>query len=162
MAWSLLCLTCWTCLGAPAWPEGGEPNAAWVASALQWRSRTGVEDCPERTAAIDALTLQWVSESRAVVVNLQTEEWPELRVAPGLARPLVQMMALEQMRNPEAMRLQRVHRRLRRMARRSDALWRPDVREAFSEHKALMRSVVRQSDDKTADRTGEHQQGQGG
>lgn len=158
MAWPVICLTCWTCLGAPAWPERGEPNAAWVASALQWRSWTGMEDCPERTEAIDALTLQWVSESSVVVVRVETEEWPELRVAPGLARPLVQMMALEQMRNPDHMKMRRVQRRLRRMARRSDGLWRPDLRTAFQAHRASMRS----SDDKAADGTGEHQQGQGG
>lgn len=161
MMWSWICLGCWVCWGAPAWPEKGEPDAAWVLKALEWRTRVGLDDCLEKTLAIDALTLKWVSESSDVVVRIQSSNWPELSVAPELARPLAQIQALQHMRGRDIGEDQ-MRRRLRRMARRSSALWRPDLAQAFEVHKSEIRSAAHESEDKTARGTGEHQQGEGG
>lgn len=162
MTWPTLCLTCLTCWGAPNWPEGGEPHEQWVASALQWRSWVGVEECVERTAAIDALTLRWIAESATVTIRVETASWPELQVEPSLARPLVQMLALEALRHPgDAPKVRRVQRRLQRVARRSPDLWSDPLAEAFAQHRKQLPRQGKDSDDNAADRAGEHQQGEG-
>ena len=114
---SLLTLWC-GCAGLPDWPEDGKANAVWAEQAIEWRTHARVGRCPETAKAVDALTLEWISESKEVVVKIETQEWPFLKVYAGLKTPLIQALALAQFQKQESTRAD-VLRTLRRVVRRS-------------------------------------------
>lgn len=164
--WGWLCIACWVCAGAPDWPENGEADREWVEAALDWRLRRGVEDCPDRTVAMDALTLRWLAESREVVVRLETGDWPEVQASPELLRPLAQILLRAELAgdmddpdDPDD--VLRAQRRLRKVARRSRDLWRPELAAAFRTHREALKASDG-GDQQTGEATGEHQEDQGG
>lgn len=115
------CLFCWSCSGAPAWPEQGVADAAWVQSAVAWRLQTGMDACGETAHAIDALTLEWIAQAPNIHVRISTQEWPVLMHYPELKTPLIQAMAWGQLRGVEWEKnaLERV---LRKVVRKSNNL----------------------------------------
>ena len=139
MTWALLvwpwCWTCWTCAEAPDWPAGGQPDGQWVRQALEWRMRVGMEDCQDILPALDAWTLEWLSQSETVHVALTTSDWPFLAYAPELQTVLIQRLALEQLRFKRSSDLD-VVRDVRAVARRSD-VWDDALRRAFDSAEGL-------------------------
>ena len=99
LAWGPWCWTCWTCGGAPDWPAQGNPNAPWVREAIEWRMKVGLNGCPEVVEALDAWTLDWLSASPNIHVDIQTSDWPFLLYRPELQSVLVQRIALDQLRS---------------------------------------------------------------
>ena len=114
---SLLTLWC-GCAGVPDWPVDGKADAVWVEQALEWRLHAAAGRCEETAKAVDALTLEWISESPKIVVRIQTQEWPFLKFYSGLKTPLIQALALVQMQQGETARGD-VLRTMRRVVRRS-------------------------------------------
>jgi len=112
---------CWFCGGSPEWPVDGNVDAHWVEEAIEWRLKTGVDCCGETGKAVDALTLEWIANSEDVVIRVQTEKWPFLRYYEELKTPLIQGMALAQLR-AEPMEEEAILSMLRKVVRRSDAL----------------------------------------
>lgn len=158
--WGWLCIACWACAGAPDWPENGEADRQWVEAALDWRLRRGVEDCPSRTVAMDALTLRWLAESRDVVVRLETGDWPEVQASPDLLRPLAQIMLRAELAG-ESGDVLKAQRRLKKVARRSREVWSPELAAAFRMHREALKASDG-GDQQTGEATGEHQEDQGG
>ena len=112
------CLLCWT---APDWPSNGEANRDWVIEALQWRMRTGMDDCDDIAMALDAMTLEWISEAKDIHVDIDQRDWPFLEKMPELLPSLIQAEALGLLLGsvgPE-MRREMTVRRVRKVARRS-------------------------------------------
>lgn len=112
---------CWFCGAAPLWPADGSVDAQWVEEAVEWRMRTGVDCCGETGKAVDALTLEWIANSSDVVIRLQTDKWPFLRYYEELKTPLIQGMALAQLR-AEPLDEEVLLRMLRKVVRRSEEL----------------------------------------
>lgn len=142
--WGPWCWSCWTCSGAPDWPARGEANPRWVRSAIEWRMTVGLEDCPDLVPALDAWTLEWVSNSPNIHVSLDTEDWPFLAYAPELQSVLIQRLALDQLQFKESSHLE-VVKDVRFVARRSDELWDDALKRAFdnSEGVAKRRDALR-------------------
>lgn len=115
------CLICWGCNGAPAWPAEGVADARWVAEALEWRLRTGLEACEETARAVDALTLEWIASTPDVRVEIETQQWPVLRYYPELKTPLIQAMAWQQLAE-EAYDGDSLRRMLRKVVRKTPSL----------------------------------------
>ena len=134
--WGPWCWTCWTCTDAPAWPARGEANAKWVRAALEWRMKVGLDDCPDIVPALDAWTLEWLSESDRIHVALRTDEWPFLAYAPELQSVLVQRLALDQLNFKTSTDLE-VVRDVRAVARRSSTLWDDALKRAFDNAEGL-------------------------
>ena len=54
----------------------------------------GLYDCPDVVPALDAWTLEWLSNLKPFV-ELNTTEWPFLAYAPELQTVLIQRLALD-------------------------------------------------------------------
>lgn len=115
------CLICWGCSGAPAWPAEGVADARWVAEALEWRLKTGLDDCGENARAVDALTLEWIAGTSEVQLIIETDEWPVLRYYPELKTTLIQAMARQQLEGEET-DVESLQRTLRKVVRKTAAL----------------------------------------
>lgn len=124
---SLLCCGCW---GMPDWPADGLASEEWVEEALEWRLKQGVEDCDQEMLALDALSLEWIANSPEIRVEIRTEDWPFLILAPQLTAPLIQLHAWYMIRG-EQVEERDVYRTMKRMARRSKTLRIIDFHGAF-------------------------------
>ena len=113
------CWACVTCSGAPDWPAQGQVHEAWVREAIAWRMQVGLEGCPEVVPALDAWTLEWLSQSEEVHVDVKTADWPFLAYAPELQTVLVQRLALVELANVPSRQVD-VVKDVRRVAKRSD------------------------------------------
>ncbi len=136
--WGPWCWTCWTCSDAPPWPTRGEANAKWVRAALEWRMKVGLEDCPKIVPALDAWTLEWLSQSDRIQVEVESGEWPFLAYAPELQTILVQRLALDQLNFKTSTDLE-VLRDVRAVARRSPEVWDDALKRAFDNSEGLAR-----------------------
>ena len=136
LVWGPWCWTCWTCGGAPDWPAQGNPNAPWVREAIEWRMKVGLNGCPEVVEALDAWTLDWLSASPYIHVDIQTSDWPFLLYRPELQSVLVQRIALDQLRFKPSSDAQIV-RDVRHVARHSGDLWDDALRRAFDSAEGL-------------------------
>lgn len=114
----------------PDWPADGVADAEWVEQALEWRLSKGVDDCGQEMLALDALALEWLSKSQEIQVEIRTEDWPFLMLAPQLTAPLIQLHAWHMIRG-EDLEERDVYRRMKRMARRSKTLRIKDFHGAF-------------------------------
>ena len=112
---------CWFCGSSPEWHVDGNVDARWVEEAIEWRMRTGLDCCGESGRAVDALTLEWIANSTDVVIRIESEKWPILRYYEELKTPLIQGMALAQLRS-EPLDDEALLSMLRKVVRRSDAL----------------------------------------
>ena len=130
LLWGPWCWTCWTCGQAPDWPARGEANARWVREALEWRMKVGLNDCEDIVPALDAWTLEWLSTSPSIHVELQTADWPFLAYEPALQSVLVQRLALDEL-NFRTSSNEAVVRDVRAVAKRSDGIWDDALKRAF-------------------------------
>ena len=148
MAWSTLWLWgpwCWACCsGAPEWPDRGEANAQWVRQAIEWRMKVGLDDCQEVVPALDAWTLEWLSESERIHVSIQSSDWPFLAYAPELQSVLVQRLALDVLSFQTSTQVQIVAD-VRRVARRSGGMWDDALGRAFDNAEGLAKSRDRRA-----------------
>jgi hypothetical protein len=135
LGWWPWCWTCWTCADVPQWPAQGQPTAAWVRQAIEWRMKVGLNDCPEVLPALDAWTLDWLSRSDVIRVNVETKDWPFLASAPELQSVVVQRLALDQLRFKPTTQLGIVQD-VRAVARRSH-VWDDALRRAFDNAEGL-------------------------
>ena len=133
--WCFACLICW---GIPDWPENGEANRDWVIESIEWRLSKGPDGCTEYTPAIDAWTLEWISKSEEVNVNVITADWPVFEAEQKLQGTLIQILALEQLygkeHNPE-----KCLKTLRKYAKKSDKIWDDELKEIFDENAELLK-----------------------
>lgn len=130
------CWTCWTCANAPDWPARGEAHARWVRAAIEWRMKVGLNDCPDIVPALDAWTLEWLSESEEIHVDVQTADWPFLAYAPELQSVLVQRLAYDQLSFRTSTQTDIV-RDVRLVAKRSDGIWDDALKRAFDNAEGL-------------------------
>ena len=136
LLWSPWCWTCWTCAGAPDWPAQGEAHARWVREAIAWRMSIGLNDCADIVPALDAWTLEWLSESDQIHVEVNTADWPFLAYAPELQSVLVQRLAYDQLSFQTSIEADIV-RDVRFVAKRSEALWDDALKRAFDNAEGL-------------------------
>jgi hypothetical protein len=124
------CLLCW---GAPDWPAKGEANRDWVIEALEWRMRRGIEDCDEIATALDAMTLEWISQAVEFTVDIDQLDWPFLEKAPELLYPLIQSEALSLLTQKVDLNRRRetTVRRVRKIARRTKGIPMHSIRSDF-------------------------------
>ncbi|MEE2919317.1 MAG: hypothetical protein VYA72_03875 [Bacteroidota bacterium] len=134
--WGPWCWACWTCGDVPDWPANGEANARWVREAIAWRMNVGLDDCPDVVPALDAWTLEWLSESEDIHVTLKTAEWPFLAYAPELQTVLIQRLALDGLSFQSSTQME-VLKDVRNVARRTDALWDDALKRAFDNAEGL-------------------------
>ena len=132
------CWACMTCSGAPEWPAQGQVHEAWVREAIAWRMQVGLDACPDVVPALDAWTLEWLSQSEEVHVDVNTADWPFLAYAPELQTVLVQRLALVELANAPSRQVD-VVRDVRRVARRSEGLWNAALGRAFDSAEGLAR-----------------------
>jgi len=136
LLWGPWCWTCWTCAGAPDWPAQGEAHARWVREAISWRMNIGLNDCADIVPALDAWTLEWLSESDQIHVEVNTADWPFLAYAPELQSVLVQRLAYDQLSFQTSAQADIV-RDVRFVAKRSEALWDDALKRAFDNAEGL-------------------------
>lgn len=136
LLWGPWCWTCWTCAGAPDWPAQGEAHARWVREAIEWRMNIGLNDCAHIVPALDAWTLEWLSESDQIHVEVNTSEWPFLAYAPELQSVLVQRLAYDQLSFQTSTQADIV-RDVRFVAKRSEGLWDDALKRAFDNAEGL-------------------------
>ncbi len=136
LLWSPWCWTCWTCAGAPDWPAQGEAHARWVREAIAWRMSIGLNDCADIVPALDAWTLEWLSESDQIHVEVNTADWPFLAYAPELQSVLVQRLAYDKLSFQTSTQADIV-RDVRFVAKRSEALWDDALKRAFDNAEGL-------------------------
>ena len=136
LLWGPWCWTCWTCAGAPDWPAQGEAHARWVREAIAWRMNIGLNDCADIVPALDAWTLEWLSESDQIHVEVNTTDWPFLAYAPELQSVLVQRLAYDQLSFQTSTQADIV-RDVRFVAKRSEALWDDALKRAFDNAEGL-------------------------
>ena len=136
LLWGPWCWTCWTCAGAPDWPAQGEAHARWVREAIAWRMNIGLNDCADIVPALDAWTLEWLSESDQIHVEVNTTDWPFLAYAPELQSVLVQRLAYDQLSFQTSTQADIV-RDVRFVAKRSEALWDDGLKRAFDNAEGL-------------------------
>ena len=136
LLWGPWCWTCWTCAGAPDWPAQGEAHARWVREAIEWRMNIGLNDCSDIVPALDAWTLEWLSESDQIHVEVNTADWPFLAYAPELQSALVQRLAYDQLSFQTSTQADIV-RDVRFMAKRSEGLWDDALKRAFDNAEGL-------------------------
>ena len=136
LLWGPWCWTCWTCAGAPDWPAQGEAHARWVREAIAWRMNIGLNDCADIVPALDAWTLEWLSESDQIHVEVNTADWPFLAYAPELQSVLVQRLAYDQLSFQTSTQADIV-RDIGFVAKRSEALWDDALKRAFDNAEGL-------------------------
>lgn len=136
LLWGPWCWTCWTCAGAPDWPAQGEAHARWVREAIAWRMNIGLNDCADIVPALDAWTLEWLSESDQIHVEVNTADWPFLAYAPELQSVLVQRLAYDQLSFQTSTQADIV-RDVGFVAKRSEALWDDALKRAFDNAEGL-------------------------
>ena len=136
LLWGPWCWTCWTCAGAPDWPAQGEAHARWVREAIEWRMNIGLNDCSDIVPALDAWTLEWLSESDQIHVEVNTADWPFLAYAPELKSVLVQRLAYDQLSFQTSTQADIV-RDVRFVAKRSEGLWDDALKRAFDNAEGL-------------------------
>ena len=136
LLWGPWCWTCWTCAGAPDWPAQGEAHARWVREAIEWRMNIGLNDCKDIVPALDAWTLEWLSESDQIHVEVNTADWPFLAYAPELQSVLVQRLAYDQLSFQTSTQADIV-RDVRFVAKRSEGLWDDALKRAFDNAEGL-------------------------
>ena len=136
LLWGPWCWTCWTCAGAPDWPAQGEAHARWVREAIAWRMSIGLNDCADIVPALDAWTLEWLSESDQIHVEVNTADWPFLAYAPELQSVLVQRLAYDKLSFQTSTQADIV-RDVRFVAKRSEALWDDALKRAFDNAEGL-------------------------
>ena len=136
LLWGPWCWTCWTCSGAPDWPAQGEAHARWVREAIEWRMNIGLNDCTDIVPALDAWTLEWLSESDQIHVEVNTADWPFLAYAPELQSVLVQRLAYDQLSFQTSTQADIV-RDVRFVAKRSEGLWDDALKRAFDNAEGL-------------------------
>ena len=136
LLWGPWCWTCWTCAGAPDWPAQGEAHARRVREAIAWRMNIGLNDCADIVPALDAWTLEWLSESDQIHVEVNTADWPFLAYAPELQSVLVQRLAYDQLSFQTSTQADIV-RDVRFVAKRSEALWDDALKRAFDNAEGL-------------------------
>lgn len=124
------CVVCGSCASMPEWPQGGEPHVEWVSEALEWRLGRGLYDCPETMPALDALTLEWISKTDALIIHVDEAQWPFLNASPDLLRPLIQTIAWMEMTGQDVSTTN-VNRVLKRIVRRTSELKMRSVRSGF-------------------------------
>ena len=136
LLWSPWCWTCWTCAGAPDWPAQGEAHARWVREAIEWRMNIGLNDCADIVPALDAWTLEWLSESDQIHVEVNTADWPFLAYVPELQSVLIQRLAYDQLSFQTSTQADIV-RDVRFVAKRSEGLWDDALKRAFDNAEGL-------------------------
>ena len=136
LLWGPWYWTCWTCAGAPDWPAQGEAHARWVREAIEWRMNIGLNDCADIVPALDAWTLEWLSESDQIHVEVNTADWPFLAYAPELQSVLVQRLAYDQLSFQTSTQADIV-RDVRFVAKRSEGLWDDALKRAFDNAEGL-------------------------
>ncbi|MBV42735.1 MAG: hypothetical protein CL834_06850 [Crocinitomicaceae bacterium] len=125
--------TCWfcACWGMPDWPADGIADAEWVEQALEWRLTKGIDACGQEMLALDALSLEWVSKSLEINVEIRSEEWPFLAFSPELTAPLIQLHAWSMMQGLEIDK-KKVNRVMKRIARRTKSVPFRELKGQFS------------------------------
>jgi hypothetical protein len=98
----------------------------------------GLDDCPDVVPVLDAWTLEWLSESEAIHVDLNTTEWPFLAYAPELQTVLIQRLALDELNFQSSSQME-VLKDVRDVAKRTNALWDDALRRAFDNAEGLAR-----------------------
>ena len=136
LLWGPWCWTCWTCAGAPDWPAQGEAHARWVREAIEWRMNIGLNDCTDIVPALDAWTLEWLSESDQIHVEVNTADWPFLAYVPELQSVLIQRLAYDQLSFQTSTQADIV-RDVRFVAKRSEGLWDDALKRAFDNAEGL-------------------------
>ena len=95
-----------------------------------------------KTPAIDAWTLEWISTSDDVRVDVETDDWPVFTAAPRLQGTLIQIIALEQLNgidhNPK-----RCLKTLKKYDKRSGDVWDEELEKVFEENELLIKSSNR-------------------
>lgn len=124
--------TCWfcACWGMPDWPADGVADAEWVEQALEWRLTKGIDACGQEMLALDALSLEWVSKSLEINVEIRTEDWPFLAFSPELTAPLIQMHAWLMMQGREIDKKE-VNLVMKRIARRTKTVRFRELKNRF-------------------------------
>jgi len=128
----------------PDWPAQGEAHARWVREAIEWRMNIGLNDCADILPALDAWTLEWLSESDQIHVEVNTADWPFLAYAPELQSVLVQRLAYDQL-SFQTSTQEDIVRDIRFVAKRSEDLWDDALKRAFdnAEGCAKRRDIAR-------------------
>jgi len=109
-----------------------------VREAIAWRMDVGLDGCPDVVRALDAWTLEWLSQSEEVHVDVKTADWPFLAYVPELQTVLVQRLALVELANGPSRQVD-VVKDVRRVAKRSEGLWNAALRRAFYSAEGLSR-----------------------
>ena len=124
--------TCWfcACWGMPDWPADGVADAEWVEQALEWRLTKGIDACGQEMLALDALSLEWVSKSHEIIVEIRNEDWPFLDFSPELTAPLIQMHAWLMMQGREIDKKE-VSLVMKRIARRTKTVRFRELKNRF-------------------------------
>jgi hypothetical protein len=135
---SLWCFGCLFCFGIPDWPENGVANREWVIESIEWRLKKGPDACTDNTPAIDAWTLEWISNYEELRVNIETAEWPVFEAEQKLQGTLIQIIALEQLYGKEH-NPKKCLKTLKKYAKKSDALWDENLKEVFEENAELFK-----------------------
>lgn len=104
--------------------------------AIAWRMQVGLDDCPEVLPALDAWTLEWLSQSEEIHVDVKKADWPFLAYAPELQTVLVQRLALVELTNGPSRQVD-VVKDVRRVAKRSEGLWNAVLGRAFDSAEGL-------------------------
>ena len=86
--------------------------------------------------AIDAWTLEWIANSSEVRVEIDTHKWPVFTHEPLLQGPLIQIIALESLHG-KRFDENKVFRKLKRFARKSDGVWDDALKQKFQETKDI-------------------------
>ena len=115
----------------PDWPADGIADAEWVEQALEWRLTKGIDACGQEMLALDALSLEWVSKSLEINVEIRSEEWPFLAFSPELTAPLIQLHAWSMMQGLEIDK-KKVNRVMKRIARRTRSVPFRELKGQFS------------------------------
>jgi hypothetical protein len=107
-----------------------------VREAIAWRMNIGLNDCADIVPALDAWTLEWLSESDQIHVEVNTADWPFLAYAPELQSVLVQRLAYDQLSFQTSTQADIV-RDVGFVAKRSEALWDDALKRAFDNAEGL-------------------------
>ena len=98
--------------------------------------KVGLNDCPDIVPALDAWTLEWLSQSKDIHVDVEKAEWPFLAYAPELQSVLVQRLAWDDLSFKKTSD-EEVVRDVRAVAKRSDAVWDDALKRAFDNAEGL-------------------------